>query len=84
MINIPELKVNESLDILAGEAMGAQAAGKLVELNPYHLDELLQNYRRVRDALKSLFDACMLADVNGELAENIDGSILDEASEALK
>ena len=36
------------------------------------------------DALSSLYDACLVADVNGELAENINGELLDAAADALK
>ena len=40
--------------------------------------------KKLRNILESLLGACMYADMNGELAENIHGDILDQAREALK
>ena len=39
---------------------------------------------RLREALSSLYEACMKADEQGDLSEYVDGSILDRASDALK
>ena len=39
---------------------------------------------RMRRALSDLYKACMNADIQGDLSEYIDGSLLDEANEALE
>ena len=46
-------------------------------------DALRTENERLREALSSLYEACMKADEQGELSEYVDGSILDRASEAL-
>ena len=47
-------------------------------------DALRAKNEKLKEALSSMYEACMKADEQGELSEYVDGSILDRASEALK
>lgn len=49
-----------------------------------HAEKAEAENKKLRNILESLLGACMYADMNGELAENIHGDILDQAREALK
>ena len=46
-------------------------------------DALRAENERLKEALSSLYEACMKADEQGELSEYVDGSILDRVGEAL-
>lgn len=48
------------------------------------IDKLQAENERLKEALSSLYEACMKADEQGELSEYVDGSILDRVGEALK
>ena len=39
--------------------------------------------QRLRDALRPLYGACLIADFNGDLSSDIDGNLLDKANTAL-
>ena len=64
--------------------------GLMITLQPYDYvalvkerDALRAENERLREALSSLYEACMKADEQGELSEYVDGSILDRVGEAL-
>ena len=46
--------------------------------------ELKEKIKRLRPALRNLYEACMTADAQEELSEHVDGSLLDAARLALK
>lgn len=47
-------------------------------------DEKDAEIERLRGALKEIYEACVKADVEGELSEYVSGAILDAAAKALK
>ena len=48
-----------------------------------YIEDLHAENERLKEALSNLFEACLAADVEGELSERINGEILDAAREAL-
>jgi hypothetical protein len=60
----------------------AQSWNERTEL--LHVEDALAMVNKLRTALHNLVEACHRADNNGELAADIDGSLMSAAWEALK
>lgn len=48
------------------------------------ISNIMSENNKLRSSLSTLFTACLRAGAKGELAENINGGVLDKANEALK
>lgn len=67
------------------ETAGNFSEGAKTQWNQRPIDDaLLARAEKLRAALLEIFNACVRADINGELSEYINGDILDQAREALK